>query len=90
MTDDGENVLATEVLWTPQVRRVGGCVCIYIYVCVYRLSSSHVTLSTLHTHTTNTNHPSIHPTNTKPQPQDEADVLTKRDVIEDYPELIDI
>lgn len=27
MTDDGENVLATEVLWTPQV-------CVYMYVCV--------------------------------------------------------
>lgn len=39
MTDDGENVLATEVLWTPQ---------------------------------------------------DEGDVLTKRDLIQDYPELIDI
>jgi uncharacterized membrane protein len=26
MTDDGENVLATEVLWTPQVRRDSRCV----------------------------------------------------------------
>lgn len=39
MTDDGENVLATEVLWTPQ---------------------------------------------------DESDVLSKRDLIQDYPELIDL
>lgn len=36
MTDEGENVLATEVLWTPQVgreARTNACVCVWVDFC---------------------------------------------------------
>lgn len=77
MSDDGENVLAAELLWTVSALGISGI-------------------------SEDVNHWFENPAHLSAfpfldsifffllQPQDNGDVLTKRDIVEDYPELMDL